>query len=204
MSSYLDAYKNAIDEEKKSMSEAQLAEFEQNLAEERKLIEEHEKTMVRHDESEFIMDERGIDGGEEDDKYPEADDPEELLKQTNDIMNCSEDKEEVLNKLNDLALGIKADDETEKFHKNVLKMVVKENDLKTERIEVKPVLVRAYCPKCGKEIVSSMPPMYNPFNFEKVNMHKCGTCGWTGNLEHSYPRIVFIDAQNNEYDAYTK
>ena len=183
MSIYLDAYKNAVDDVKKSMTENELAEFEHNLAEERKLIEEHEKTMVRHDDDEFIMDERGIDGGEEDDKYPEADNPEDLMKQTNEFMNSS-DYTEILNK--------------------TAETVTEENDLKTERMEVRTVLVRAYCPKCGKEIVSTMPPLYNPFDFKRVNMHKCGDCGWLGNLEYSYPRVVFIDSENNEYEAYTK
>ena len=186
MPSYLEAYKNAIDEEKKSMTENELAEFEKKIVNEREIIEEHEKTMVRHDESEFIMDERGIDESEEDHKYPEADDPEDLLKQTNDFMG---------------SLGKNACDCEQADPYSV---VVKESEIKTERIDVRPVLVRGYCPKCGKEIISMCPPMYNPYTLEKRNIHKCGSCGWTGNLEHSYPRIVFIDAQNNEYDAYTK
>lgn len=178
MPSYLEAYKNAIDEEKKSMTENELAEFEEKIANEREIIEEHEKTMVRHDESEFIMDERDIDENVEDDNYPEADDPNELMKQTNDFMD---------------PLG-----------KDVFDVVVKESEIKTERFDVRPVLVRGYCPKCGKEIISVCPPMYNPFTFEKKNIHKCGSCGWMGNLEYSYPRIVFVDANNNEYEAYTK
>jgi predicted RNA-binding Zn-ribbon protein involved in translation (DUF1610 family) len=189
MTNYLEAYKSAIDEEKKSMTEPQLAAFEQKLAEERKLIEEHEKTMVRHDDTEFIMDERGISEADENGKYPEADDPNELMTET-----------EYLKKATDKNILDKQYCEQPDPYASV----VKESDIKTERIDVRPVLVKGYCPKCGKEIVSVCPPMYNPFTFEKRNVHKCGNCGWTGNLEYSYPRIVFVDANNNEYEAYTK
>lgn len=196
MTNYLEAYKNAIDEEKKSMTELQLAEFEQNVAEERKLIEEHEKTMVRHDDTEFVMDERGIKEGDENDKYPEADDPNELMRLTENLASQDAYADETVKLADEKILDCEQADP--------YKIVVKESEIKTEKIDVRPVLVKGYCPKCGKEIVSICPPMYNPFTFEKRNVHKCGNCGWTGNLEYSYPRIVFVDADNNEYEAYTK
>ena len=80
----------------------------------------------------------------------------------------------------------------------------KEEDLKTEwSIVVTPMIKRAYCPECGKEIISRGPVMYNPFTFEKTCPHKC-ECGWRGDLEYSYPRVVFVTENGEQIEAYAK
>jgi len=77
-----------------------------------------------------------------------------------------------------------------------------EAELNTERTEVKTVLVRAFCPHCGREI-KTKPPYYNPSNLKMVCMYDC-ECGLRSELDNAYPRVVFVDNENNEYDAYTK
>jgi hypothetical protein len=79
----------------------------------------------------------------------------------------------------------------------------KEEDLKTEYVKVTPMVKRAYCPECGKEIVNRGPVMYNPFTFEKTCPHKC-ECGWKGDLEYAYPRVVFVTENGTQIEAYAK
>jgi hypothetical protein len=79
----------------------------------------------------------------------------------------------------------------------------KEEDLKTEYVKVMPMVKRAYCPECGKEIISRGPVMYNPFTFEKTCPHKC-ECGWKGDLEYAYPRVVFVTENGTQIEAYAK
>ena len=78
-----------------------------------------------------------------------------------------------------------------------------EEDLKTEYVKVTPMVKRAYCPECGKEIISRGPVMYNPFSFEKTCPHVCD-CGWKGDLEYSYPRVVFVMENGTQIEAYAK
>lgn len=65
----------------------------------------------------------------------------------------------------------------------------------------KIMVKHAYCPECGKELVNKYPPMFNPFTHEKQCIHEC-ECGLKYNLEYSYPRIAFYDANNNEIFAH--
>jgi hypothetical protein len=90
---------------------------------------------------------------------------------------------------------IKSENEQPRIHLN-------DGSLITNVVEVEPRLIRAYCPKCGREIVSS-PMLYNPFTFEGCCSYDC-ECGLHAELDHAYPRILFVDADNNEYEAYTK
>lgn len=80
---------------------------------------------------------------------------------------------------------------------------VDEKDLKTEYVKVTPMVKRAYCPKCGAEIINNIPSMYNPFSFEKINRFECD-CGWQANLPYSYPRVVFVTENGVQIDAFAK
>lgn len=79
----------------------------------------------------------------------------------------------------------------------------KENKLKTEYVKVTPMVKKAYCPKCGKEIVSRGPVMYNPFTFESSCPYTC-QCGWQGDLEYAYPRVIFVEDNGTQIEAYAK
>lgn len=59
------------------------------------------------------------------------------------------------------------------------------------------VIKRAYCPKCGKEIVNKFPEMFNPFTMEKFNKYDC-ECGWSANMDHTYPRAVLVNHNTDE------
>lgn len=61
-------------------------------------------------------------------------------------------------------------------------------------------IIRAYCPKCGKELVSKTPSMYNPFTMEKICLHEC--CGVKYNLDKTYPHIAYYDENGEEIVAY--
>jgi hypothetical protein len=77
--------------------------------------------------------------------------------------------------------------------------LLKDNLLKEGSIsDIK--VIRAYCPKCGKELVSKAPSMYNPFTMEKVCIHEC--CGTKYNLDRSYPHIAFYDEDENEINSF--
>lgn len=77
---------------------------------------------------------------------------------------------------------------------------LRENGLLKEYGIGKVEVLRAYCPKCGKEMVSKAPPMYNPFTLEKVCMHEC--CGEKYNLDNTYPHIVFYDTDGNIINSF--
>lgn len=61
-------------------------------------------------------------------------------------------------------------------------------------------VIRAYCPKCGKELISKAPPMYNPFTMERVCIHEC--CDTKYNLDKTYPHIAFYDESGNEIESF--
>lgn len=71
-------------------------------------------------------------------------------------------------------------------------------------LESKPIsdirVIRAYCPKCGKELVAKAPAMYNPFTMEKMCLHEC--CDTRFNLDKPYPHIAFFDEEGNEIKSY--
>ena len=78
-----------------------------------------------------------------------------------------------------------------------------EDELKTIKEECVPVVVRAFCPKCGKEIISTAPVMFNPYTLQKICKYDC-ECGWKANLEFAYPRILFRNQNGEEFDCYSK
>lgn len=139
---------------------------------------------------------------EEDEKNLNNDAPVDGIEMTDEEMKMYEKKlnemrEEIKN--NDCMDDGKNDCDTE--IKPLSKY--KEEDLKTEYVKVMPMVKRAYCPECGKEIISRGPVMYNPFTFEKTCPHKC-ECGWKGDLEYAYPRVVFVTENGTQIEAYAK
>lgn len=68
--------------------------------------------------------------------------------------------------------------------------------------DVKIKIKRAYCPNCGKEIVSKAPLLFNPFTFEKIAKYEC-ECGAKFNFEHSYPRVMYVNSNGEEIKIFT-
>ena len=66
---------------------------------------------------------------------------------------------------------------------------------------VRIVVKRAFCPNCGKEIISKAPLLFNPYTLEKIAKYDC-TCGAKFNFEHSYPRVVYLDSKGNEIKVF--
>ena len=84
-----------------------------------------------------------------------------------------------------------------------------ENDMENNNLinneTVEQVIVKhAYCEECGEELISNVPPMFNPFTFERVCKHTCKKCGKIYNLEFAYPRLAFIDNKGEELPAFTR
>ncbi len=74
-----------------------------------------------------------------------------------------------------------------------------DGNLKTE--EVKTVIKHIYCPVCGKEIVSKYPIMFNPYTGERIGRYDC-ECGFKANLDYAYPRVVYVNANGDEINAF--
>lgn len=91
------------------------------------------------------------------------------------------------------------DNEVKRFNEVYTK--VTESDLEatnnTSLVDVDVKVKRAYCPRCGKEIISSFPVMFNPYTNEKIARYDCA-CGAKMNLEYSYPRLVLVTKDTNE------
>ena len=84
-----------------------------------------------------------------------------------------------------------------------------ENDMENNNLinneTVEQVIVKhAYCEECGEELISNVPPMFNPFTFERVCKHTCKKCGKIYNLEFAYPRLAFINNKGEELPAFTR
>lgn len=76
------------------------------------------------------------------------------------------------------------------------------NLIKSEEV-AKTIVKHAYCENCNEELISSAPPMFNPFTLERICRHVCSKCGIEYNLEYAYPRLVFLNSKNEEIKAYT-
>lgn len=88
----------------------------------------------------------------------------------------------------------------QKFHE-IYKSVT-EAELKTDVVNPMVAVKRAYCPECGREIISKYPVMYDGFTGQKIVRYDC-ECGAKFNLEHSYPRVMFLDDNMQEMKVWT-
>lgn len=91
-----------------------------------------------------------------------------------------------------------------KFHQTYTKISEKEMFDKNlvSDTDVKVIIRHINCPVCGKELISNSPVIFNPFTYEKIAKHDC-ECGYKCNLEYAYPRVVFVDNENNEIKAFS-
>lgn len=64
------------------------------------------------------------------------------------------------------------------------------------------MVAHAYCPKCGTELISKTPKMFNPYTGESMAPHVCEKCHEEYNLEYAYPRLVILGADNKEVQAF--
>lgn len=86
--------------------------------------------------------------------------------------------------------------EYKKYHEEDL-TIIKSNDYE-------PVVIKAYCPECGKEIISTSPVIFNPYTLDKICRYDC-ECGWKGNLDYAYPRFVMRNKNTgDEIEVYAK
>lgn len=91
-----------------------------------------------------------------------------------------------------------------KFHQTYVKKTEKElfDENLIENTDVRVVIRRIKCPNCGRELISNTPVIFNPFTMEKIAKHDCD-CGYKCNLEYAYPRVVFVDSENNEIKGFS-
>lgn len=94
-------------------------------------------------------------------------------------------------------------DMANKFHKEYPSIkdeyLVSNNLLKSESINAR--LIHAYCPKCGRELICMHKLFVNSYRKEVIAKHEC-ICGFKANLEHSYPRLLYTDANNKEIEIF--
>lgn len=88
-----------------------------------------------------------------------------------------------------------------RFHDTYRKLSDNEINKTCKDEGVNVIVKHAYCPVCGREIISKLPVMFNPYTFEKIARYDC-ECGAKFNMEHSYPRIVYINAEGKEITAF--
>ena len=88
-----------------------------------------------------------------------------------------------------------------RFHETYRKLSDEEINTRCEDEEVKTIIRHAFCPNCGREIVSKLPVMFNPYTGEKIARYDCD-CGAKFNMEHSFPRIVYVNSQGKEITAF--
>lgn len=88
-----------------------------------------------------------------------------------------------------------------RFHDTYRKFSDEEVNQRCKDEEVKTIIRRAFCPECGREIISKLPVMFNPYTGEKIARYDC-ECGAKFNMEHSYPRIVYINNDGVEINAF--
>lgn len=79
----------------------------------------------------------------------------------------------------------------------------KEADIPTTDDDLKVIVKRAYCPECGKEIVSKAPLMINPYTGQRLAKYEC-SCGWKANLEHAYPNVRYVDKDGKEVKCFAE
>ena len=77
------------------------------------------------------------------------------------------------------------------------------NMIKVEE-DVKFFVKHVYCEDCGEELISKTPQLFNPYTLESICKHTCSKCGKVYNLEHAYPRIVFLNNKGEEIPAFTR
>jgi hypothetical protein len=171
----LDAYKNLVEETKDNTIIVDDIELQEEINRQQKLIEEYDtyetinnnKININEQENEYT-----IDLTEYVDK--------EFTSNTTINTDTIQYNNETINESN------------EEYHE------VKNEELKvTTSTNITPILVRAYCPICDKEIKTYTPTLYSPFTFNGMAFCKC-ECGWNAQLEQAYPHIDFIDNDTNE------
>ena len=83
---------------------------------------------------------------------------------------------------------------------NVYRNAYPNADMTTFKTEISPLKVgvkRIYCPKCGKEVITTFPERKNPVTGEIIQRFEC-ECGYKCNLDGKYPKLVYLDEDNNE------
>lgn len=137
-----------------------------------------------------------IDKEKENNDFPEdsslsEEQRKDYEKCLNELRNHSEDMENVYQRKKAEMRQLKEED----MNKSGL--------IKGEDIH-RVIVVHAFCEDCGEELISNAPPMFNPFTFEKVCKHVCSKCGKIYNLEYAYPRLGFLNENNEEIKAFTQ
>ena len=119
-----------------------------------------------------------------------------------------EQREEYVKTLKELRNN--SNDMENNYRKKMAEMKrMSENDMESNKLisneTVEKVIVKhAYCEECGEELISNVPPMFNPFTFERVCKHTCKKCGKIYNLEFAYPRLAFFNNKGEELPAFTR
>lgn len=94
--------------------------------------------------------------------------------------------------------------EGDKFEKttiiNVPKISV--SDLISTEEDVRVVVEHVFCPKCGEELVSETPTMWNSYNLEKMVRTECPKCKFKIITDMAVPTVKFYNKDNKLIKAF--
>ena len=117
-------------------------------------------------------------------------------------------REEYEKRLHELRHDVNDIENAYKKKMNEMKRFTEEEMEKTNLIktgEIDKIIVKhAFCDKCGEELISKTPQLFNPYTLDSICKHTCSKCGAVFNLEHAYPRVVFLDNNGKEIPAFTR
>ena len=134
---------------------------------------------------------------EEDKKHEDASFPEgSQLKE--------EDREEYIKALKELRNNPNDMENAYKAKMAEMKKIPEKDMVIRDEVVEKVIVKHVYCEECGEELVSQVPPMFNPFTFERICKHTCTKCGKVYNLDFAYPRLAFINNKGEELPAFTR
>lgn len=76
------------------------------------------------------------------------------------------------------------------------------SDLISTEEDVRIVIEHVFCPKCGEELVSEAPTMWNPFNLEKMVRTECSKCKFKVITDTAVPTVKFYNKDNKLIKAF--
>ena len=119
-----------------------------------------------------------------------------------------EQREEYEKRLHELRHDVNDIENAYKKKLNEMKRFTEEEMEKANLIkkgEVNEIIVKhAFCEECGEELISKTPQLFNPYTLESICKHTCTKCGAVYNLQHAYPRVVFLNNKGEEIPAFTR
>lgn len=76
------------------------------------------------------------------------------------------------------------------------------SDLVSTEEDVRVVVEHVFCPKCGEELISVAPVMWNPFDLKKIVRTECPKCDFKAITNTAVPAVKFYNKNNELIKAF--